>query len=759
MSQISCRKGMSATYPSSSSTTPANPPSSTATSRGPNAGARYQNPSRAGQQASARPRKQEQRSQRKGKGPVLKEPSNVTYTGVTSRDDDFLVDEEFMYPTPNKRGQISLNHLLNFHMPPRQRPTNTRTTARRRTTTAYTPFNKERFVNANFRFVMNCDGDYTINLHDPDTLVDWDQVVQTIVPSVKNPSCPICLGKPVAPRATKCGHVYCFACVLHYLALGDRKWRKCPICYDAIYAKDLRPARFWIMESQPEPGDNSTSLEMTLMKRLPNSSVALPRTGFSTWSEKSRENKPPSVVNSLALPFSKLLLSTPEYEYEDVFLQDLAELQRALKECEVNENLMKERRRVMVAAGQGSDGEKDGGERIFVEGALKDVKERLDALEAKFAWLKGRRNAENRKDESRLNLSKEPPDSSNAHFETAVDPASPALTALPNIVDAKEDHDHAPSNNPTQVYYFYQSAAGHHLYLHPLDIKILKQHYETYESFPDRLTVIVQRITETTMDEGLRKRCRYLSHVPIGGDVGFVEVDYGATTSSPVGADAGECIIGPATRTMFEKELNERQRRVERERMERQVQEESAGLLASMREALRYGTDNGSPGVAGGWGVVEETYEQDFPSSLMGTSPGSDAGSATTDTSLMQRSDKIAPSDSSTNKDNSFAKIAAASSASSRPWKPAPVRAKPRSGATYDSEDEYYYNDDEYHGWTLDFEEAVLVDGGGANQGSRRSNAKGGISGGGGGGGKGAGKAGKAKKVLLVSNAGGRGRL
>ena len=41
-------------------------------------------------------------------------------------------------------------------------------------------------------------------------------------------------------KITRCGHIYCWTCVLHYLALGEKTWRKCPICYEAVHQKDLK---------------------------------------------------------------------------------------------------------------------------------------------------------------------------------------------------------------------------------------------------------------------------------------------------------------------------------------------------------------------------------------------------------------------------------------------------------------------------------------------------------------------------------------
>ena len=110
-----------------------------------------------------------------------------------------------------------------------------------------TPIFNSGFVNAQYRFVMNPMGDYTVHFADPDMCVarfptiplsthltptldvprffQWQDILQIIIPRSSalaaaaagggnNPSreeghitCPICLFPPTAPRMTKCGHV------------------------------------------------------------------------------------------------------------------------------------------------------------------------------------------------------------------------------------------------------------------------------------------------------------------------------------------------------------------------------------------------------------------------------------------------------------------------------------------------------------------------------------------------------------------------
>lgn len=54
------------------------------------------------------------------------------------------------------------------------------------------------------------------------------------------PSCPICLYPPTAAKITRCGHIFCWACILHYLSLSEKTWSKCPICYSSVHKKDLK---------------------------------------------------------------------------------------------------------------------------------------------------------------------------------------------------------------------------------------------------------------------------------------------------------------------------------------------------------------------------------------------------------------------------------------------------------------------------------------------------------------------------------------
>ncbi|KAJ3058940.1 hypothetical protein HK102_010238, partial [Quaeritorhiza haematococci] len=289
----------------------------------------------------------------------------------------------------NKRGNISLTHLLNFNFPPRQRHGSSsgsggsHSGGGRKRGTYYEPFNKERFVNANYRFVMRDDGDYSVNLVEPDIMVNWSDVVQVVMPVTKSPTCPICLHPPTAAKITKCGHVFCYPCVLHYLSLADTKWRKCPICYDSVYAKDLKSVRVLVVNEvsyRAASVKKPVLMKMALMKRGLNSTVALPRSGYTTWTSQTA---PPPYTNPHAFPsFSKLVLSSPQYLRDEILGREQRELDRVLQEALAEEEII----RAMLMGGSERGGRRHSGGPQAVQAAPATPS---TALASKSVWGSG----------------------------------------------------------------------------------------------------------------------------------------------------------------------------------------------------------------------------------------------------------------------------------------------------------------------------------------------------------------------------------
>ncbi|KAL2636037.1 hypothetical protein R1flu_007516 [Riccia fluitans] len=178
----------------------------------------------------------------------------------------------------NRRGQGSnANHLLNFQYDPISRPPPRAPPARRQR--KIQPFNKELFLQANFRFLVSDLGDYMLNTADPDKMLQWEDVAAVNVAAPVPVQCPICLDSPpLCPQITTCGHIFCFPCVLRYLLMGDLDsrgdhWKKCPLCFAMICSKELRTVLIDDVE-QKGVGD---MVKFTLLMRAKGSIIPFER--------------------------------------------------------------------------------------------------------------------------------------------------------------------------------------------------------------------------------------------------------------------------------------------------------------------------------------------------------------------------------------------------------------------------------------------------------------------------------------------------
>lgn len=126
---------------------------------------------------------------------------------------------------------------------------------------------------------------------------------------------------------TRCGHIYCWPCVLHFLALSDRPWRPCPICDDPVRLGDLKS----VVALEHRQLRLGQVLEMRLMRRERHSLQPQPVT--------STENVG-IMKGSLAYlqkagshhVYSKLLLATPTDVVESILQWEKRDLQRQWEE-------------------------------------------------------------------------------------------------------------------------------------------------------------------------------------------------------------------------------------------------------------------------------------------------------------------------------------------------------------------------------------------------------------------------------------------
>jgi len=339
-------------------------------------------------------------------------------------------------------------------------------------------------------------------------------------------TCPICLSPPSAPRMTKCGHVFCFPCVLHYLNVSEHS--QCPICFDTISDKQLKCVK-WFDDASTSPSSSTSEgdapkpgsiLRMRLIERQQMSTLALPRS--KTW--------PSNLVPPLRAPFhflpdayrfARFMLATPEYILEN--------LSRDLEELEAERRLLSahadELGLTFVSSAEGKVRRQMEKAATLETEQLMDViartKQELVDLELRHA----RRTVHSQPAPSDALPSVPPPEAFLAATQQIPMPPSHAKSISTTNRNQRQRRNVNPPPPSTSTYYYFQAASGAPIFLHPLDIRVLLARYESYPAFPDEISVRVEAIGEGSIDDDLRRRCKYLAHFPESADVVFVEAD------------------------------------------------------------------------------------------------------------------------------------------------------------------------------------------------------------------------------------------
>lgn len=401
-----------------------------------------------------------------------------------------------------RRGQTNITHLLDYrtHSVPGMDNYHPYSRSYRRNPTwgpnsGYRAADKLRYVRANYRFVVSPEGYYGHIAADADSQIDWNSVLQVIVSSQSQvTSCPICLSEPVAPRMAQCGHIFCLPCLLRYNSaeISDednnvgrkRRGKKCPICEDIIHLPDIRAARFYAGQESPLPRDGDDVI-LRLMVRSSSSTLALPRESGAESLDPGDDIPWHFAAN--VLDYGRVMKGTVGY-MTDQYDEEIDALEKQEQEDELL---------------FGSSGD-------WNQKAVKAIQRAKEALDNPTQQDQGQ-NGE---------APGPVPGLSNRESHAQPAQAHPGPKARGKQASGPE-------------FFFYASQP--HLYLCPLDIRILKAKYGDFSLFPSTLLPRVEHIsTGHVVDDVLRRRLRYLSHLPRGCVISFLECDWTDIVSSEI---------------------------------------------------------------------------------------------------------------------------------------------------------------------------------------------------------------------------------
>ena len=511
----------------------------------------------------------------------------------------------------SRRGQTSITHLMNFSLPPRpyfQQHHNIGSHRHQRQNptwglgSGYHAVDKARYVHANYRFIVKPDRNYRVHAIDADVYLEWDSILQILASAeTQSTSCPICLSTPVAPRMAKCGHIFCLPCLIRYMHSTDdsnptlerrARWKKCPICEDSIYISETRPVR-WFVGQEASMLQEGGDVLLKLLARDPGSTLALPR-------DVSERHEPlddiPWYHTVEIMDYARFMKGGEDYM--------MSQYNSEIKDLEVQEK---------------EDELMFGDDTTWTKkavAAITDSKVRLSGIgnppDAPIGPAERRppRPAFSfdppddvpdmymlRSTSMIPSMQLEPPSNNAALVNHSVATASatnqPDPSPLPRILSEmkithppegkfNQQYTNMASSNPLNArpsggpFFFYNALPN--FYLSPLDIRILKAAFGPFSSFPSTILPRVEHIsTGHVVDDEVRKRAKYLAHLPYGCEVSFLECDW-------------TDVIAPSVLAQFtpdidrrRKKHNEKEAREERNRVRAEKEEEDKRYAAARR--------------------------------------------------------------------------------------------------------------------------------------------------------------------------------
>lgn len=380
----------------------------------------------------------------------------------------------------SRKNQISIDHLFEFQLyrdlpeyqklrrhPPRLRRSSGLDSKPKK---HHLFLHGMRFINVNYKFVVDYRKNYNAQQLDPNVPVDTDDILRIIVP--KGNACPICLSEDlIAPRmVTSCGHILCLTCLLSLLesevpklmkkesSVIVEKYRDCPLCGSIIRQKDVKPVQIDNVDERFEVPKIKDEVVLTLMSRQPHRVFPLPR---------QLEQ-----LNDTIDTFPWAAQTEPDLsQYLRFFKGDLAYLVGMYQtEMELIKRVYEEEKELYNDDGK------------FMRMALKNIDEDLALWSSKFA------------------------------------------TDLPD--SAKALRANQPKVEGVPFYYYQTGFKASTVYvLSPLDIKVLKSSYNNdYSHLPSSLVAQVENIRyEELTAETASTKYKYLLHLPLGTLIGFLE--------------------------------------------------------------------------------------------------------------------------------------------------------------------------------------------------------------------------------------------
>mmetsp|Transcript_19927 Transcript_19927/g.45407 ORF Transcript_19927/g.45407 Transcript_19927/m.45407 type:complete len:805 (-) Transcript_19927:8-2422(-) len=470
------------------------------------------------------------------------------------------------FTTPAPRKGQDMSHLLNFRTPERRTDMSNALSYRRRGPRVR--YDKDRYMAANYHFVVDGSQNFSLHLAVPDKAIDWDFVREVHLSEESCYQCPICLEPPVAARITQCGHVYCWPCVKRLLSVAGKNYAPCPICTNIITGTlgQLKPAVVHLHEAVSVKSE----VTLELMRREKGSMTPLKASSFTADTlgcMNAASEIFPGLTNgcpvSVELADARFSQISSVTNSKRILERERSELLDALQLCHSSQDLemvphIESCLRdldVQMSQGEKSGVEMNIGNTPFPAPNTPTLLSALtnDSLRSptdsggmtrsgsfgKRLWVNGELHDVEYSDDDF-----DPDDDYEYHCEETCDLSVTACdgfggdemeSAVTDVSTPDDSHEvmegslnfsRAESDRVIEgIHFFYQSSEGQKVFLHPVNMRCLLEEYGSYLHLPHNIRANVIEIERFTQNDESRKRYKAFEHLPLGAEMRFVEVE------------------------------------------------------------------------------------------------------------------------------------------------------------------------------------------------------------------------------------------
>lgn len=350
----------------------------------------------------------------------------------------------------------------------------------------------DSFINANYQILFK-DTEALRKNHDGVIPFEFIDRCVTYQNDGERQSCPICLSDDIScGRMVKCGHIFCYQCLLQYIDSNERKAEQeyleknkksnvkvinnfdalkeklhhdCPLCGDIINLKHVVPVSMNILGSEGNSNEvvkEGQRVQMQLICRPKSSSIGLPvYLGIDPELISLPLVYDPDSIIDIRIAMNYLISDDIDVQFLNKDIQDLKE-QSQMDQLLYNE----------------SD--------EFVLKAISEIEQRISRLKERTT------SKVTKNDLSIAYLGKE------------------QLLSKYNDENAYFYYEHIDKN-------------AQRTFLDGQDVNILKKEYVKYANFPDTIDVKIQHVYHGNQVNN--HSVQYMSHLPMGSGYRLIEVD------------------------------------------------------------------------------------------------------------------------------------------------------------------------------------------------------------------------------------------